>query len=99
MAGQEFICSAKGKDAYEAFRVAVREAQFAHRHAKNTGTIADKMDFKMIMCQQNEIAISAAIEAHVRSEESPIKNPFGPAGCIDAGNGEYIFFGVALRGE
>lgn len=87
------------KNAQEAFRQAVEEAQYDHGHAGYTGTIAEKHDFRMISCpagvEPSEFAHDAINYGLGDDEEkSPhdvalriahdiVDDKWGPAGCID----------------
>jgi hypothetical protein len=94
MGASDFQIKAKGKDAKEAFTNAVLQAEYDHGHAGYTGTIAEKTEFEMIPLPKGvnpeEYASNLIDEGDPR-----IDDKWGPAGCFDLGNGEYLFFGWA----
>lgn len=101
MGASEFESRAKGKDAKEAFQAAREQAQYDYGHAGYTGTIAEKHDFTVIKPKAGE-APSDCVERFRResfevegAEWNPYNDKWGPAGCIDLGNGEFLFFGSA----
>jgi hypothetical protein len=98
MGACDFMTSAKGKDAKEAFRNAVDEARYEHGHGGYTGTIAEKDSFKMICSATTMAEGYAEAERLISAGDSRIDDKWGPAGCIEVGEGaerEFIFFGVA----
>lgn len=94
MGATDFYCVEKGKNAKEAFATAVKDAQFRHGHGGYSGTIAEKSSFVMIAIPAG-IAIGDLVNQLMDSEDPRINDKWGPAGCIDLGNGEYYFFGYA----
>lgn len=92
MGAAEFSCSAKGKTAEEAFDNAVSDAQYESGHGGYTGTIADKDEFTLVRPHQDE-TISECIARH--EEDDTFGDRWGPAGCIEIGTREWLFFGWA----
>jgi hypothetical protein len=90
------MVKASGKTAREAFNSAINEAQCERGHGGYTGTIAEKTSYVMIK-------LPAEYEKRPReyasklfdNADSRIDNKWGPAGCFDLGNGDYMFFGWA----
>ena len=94
MGACDFQCKAKGASAKEAFQNARARAQYENGHGGYTGTIAEKHEFKMIPLPQGAdpyVESSRMIDAG----DPRIDDKWGPAGCFDLGNGEYLFFGWA----
>jgi len=81
-----------GKTAEIAFEQLVEEARFDFGHAGYTGTIAEKTEFKMIECPKGWDP-----EDWIEEDEAlaQVEDKWGPAGCIDLGGGEWLFFGFA----
>jgi hypothetical protein len=94
MGADQFSVVSKGKNAEEAFSAAVRRAQYDHGHAGYTGTIAEKDAFVMIDLPEGPDAKSYA-EKLIDDLDGRVVDKWGPAGCIDLGNGKYLFFGWA----
>lgn len=94
MGACSFIQQATGKTAMEAFRAAREEALYEYGHSGYTGTIAEKYDFVRIYPpvgqDPNEYALSL-----IRAGDTRICEKRGPAGCIDLGEGKFLFFGMA----
>lgn len=94
MGAESFITKAAGKTAAEAFSAAAEQARWEHGHGGYTGTIAEKHEFVMIDVPQG-IAPRAYINELLNAGDERINNKWGPAGCIDAGDGTFLFFGWA----
>lgn len=106
MGATTFMTVGKGADAKEAFKLAVEDAQYEHGHGGYSGTIAEKTEFKMV-----RLPFAPAPDATPREvrklysdyadkltmEDKQIADKWGPAGCIDLGEGEYLFFGWAAE--
>jgi hypothetical protein len=94
MGAAEFFTVAKGANAQEAFNNAVEQAQYDHGHSGYTGTIAEKGEFKMVSCPHGK---NPSIHADdlMEDEDHFCNDKWGPAACIELGNGEYLFFGWA----
>ena len=93
MGSCSFIRSSKGSTAKEAFDLAVKEDTIAYGNSGYTGSIAEKTTFIMLeypVDTDHTLSISDALQNHPQ-----IQDKWGPAACIDCGNGEYLFFGWA----
>lgn len=94
MGSSDFYQLSTGKSPKEAFQSARQQAQYEYGHAGYTGTIAEKDSFVLIEAP-------AGVDAHVYAEtlmlndDARINDKWGPAGCIKAGENEYLFFGWA----
>lgn len=86
MGAEEFNVISSGKNAQEAFNKAVEQAQYDYGHRGYTGTIAEKDSFIMIKPDPGQ-TIDDLMEL--------VDDKWGPAGCIDLGDGKYRFFGWA----
>lgn len=94
MGAEVFYVSAKGANKHEAFNTAVSEAYWQHGHDGYTGTIAEKGEFVMIALPEGEDPYDYAMKL-IDAEDRRIDDKWGPAGCFDLGNGEFVFFGWA----
>lgn len=94
MGAESFAVRSKGKTSTEAFVEAVHKAQWAHGHGGYSGTIAEKGEHVMIPLPEGKDAGSYAQEL-LDEGDVRIDDKWGPAGCIDLGDGEYLFFGWA----
>jgi hypothetical protein len=94
MGASTFICTAQGATPAKAFMAAVETA--AHRYGNDgyTGTIAEKDSFLIIPLPPGKDPHDYAEE--LIEERSPlIDDKWGPAGCIDLGHEQFLFFGWA----
>lgn len=94
MGAMSFYQRARGSTAREAFQGACRQALHQSGHGRYTGTIAEKSDYTMIKCPPS-MKPEAYAEELITSGDSRVKDKWGPAGCIDCGGGEFLFFGIA----
>lgn len=94
MGGETFYTRSKGKTARDAFNAAKSEAQHECGHGGYTGTIAEKPDFEMIEIPAGSDALQFA-EKMVFDGDPRIDDKWGNAGCIDLGDGNFLFFGWA----
>ena len=103
MGADTFRQWSQGNSPAQAFLHAVRHAQHMHGHGGYTGTLAEKHDFISIAIQldpkapiedRKKLAEHAA-EEMISQGDLRIDNKWGPAGCLDAGDGWYLFFGWA----
>lgn len=94
MGAQTFATVAKGKTAQKAFDHARDEAAWEHGHGGYTGTIAEKSNFVMIPAVEGEKPMDTA-ERLIDEGDPRVDDKWGPAGCIDCGDGKYLFFGWA----
>lgn len=100
MGAQTFTQLAKGATAGEAFRSAVEQARYDYGHAGYTGTIAEKHDFIMLKADADRIASIKEMPYGLGYEpDNPdweaVDDKWGPAGCYDLGEGQFLFFGWA----
>lgn len=96
MAADEFVTTAEGATAREAFRNAVEDAQYAHGHSGHTGTIAEKDEYKMVLYEIiNPEAAEALAYDFILDENHFTYDKWGPAGCIQVGPTTWMFFGTA----
>ena len=94
MGADNFSVHASGKNANDAFRSAVQDAQYEYGHGGYSGTIAEKHSFKMIALPEGKEPYDYADEL-IDKEDSRIDDKWGPAGCFDLGEGKFMFFGWA----
>jgi hypothetical protein len=94
MGAQVFTQKAKGKTAKDAFHQAVSDALYDYGHRGYTGTLAEKHDYVMVALPDGEDAVDYAYKL-IDSSDERIDDKWGPAGCIDMGDGNYLFFGWA----
>lgn len=94
MSAETFFHGASGKTAEEAFHKAVEEAQYNWGHAGDTGTIAEKSSFVMIDLPEGMDPKKYA-DHLIGKDDDRIDDKWGPAGCIDCGDGTFLFFGWA----
>lgn len=96
MGAEQFIEESDGKTAKEAFFKAVEQALYDYGHRGYTGTIAEKDSFVMIPLPTSDCRSPRAYAQKLIDEgDARIDDKWGPAGCIDLGNGKYLFFGWA----
>lgn len=94
MGATSFFHSATGKTAAEAFNVARDEAAYDHGHAGYTGTVTEKINFVMIPLPKGKTADQYANEL-IDEGDDRIDDKWGPAGCIQVSEGQFLFFGWA----
>jgi hypothetical protein len=92
MGADSFITKASGRTAKEAFNSAVEKALYEYGHRGYTGTIAEKHDFIML-----KVPAGRDPRDYANSDEAQeqVEDKWGPAGCVELGNEEWLFFGVA----
>jgi hypothetical protein len=96
MGGCTFCISAQGGSAKEAFSIAVEQANDEHGRGGYTGTIAEKNEFVMIPVPADRTGDVWGYAQELIDEGDPrIDDKWGPAGCIDQGQGNFVFFGWA----
>lgn len=99
MGANFFETKAKGKTANDAFKKAREEALYESGHGGYSGTIAEKSNFKMIPYLEGDRIlfpdVGNFISAIMDKNYADFADKWGPACCIDLGDGEYIFFGYA----
>ncbi len=94
MGASVFFEQARGKTADEAFARAVEQACYDHGHSGYSGTIAEKQNFTMIPVPKGEDPVAFANRL-IDEADSRVNDKWGPAGCLDLGDGEFLFFGWA----
>lgn len=94
MGACDFYSLSKGKTAQEAFDNAFDNAAYEHGHGGYTGTIAEKSEFTMIDLPAGMDAQEYA-ELLMLKDDRRVADKWGPAGCIQIAEGEFLFFGYA----
>lgn len=94
MGACDFSQYGKGKNANEAFQSARDQAAWEHGHGGYTGTLAEKHDFVLIPLPEGRKPMDYAYEL-LNDGDPRVDDKWGPAGCIDCGEGTYLFFGMA----
>lgn len=94
MGAEEFFVRKKGETAREAFNKAVSEAKLIYGNNGKSGTIAEKNSFKIIDVPKDKKPTEYALEL-IKNYNHWVNDKWGAAGCIDLGNNEYLFFGIA----
>lgn len=90
MGGESFITKKKGETADDAFRDAVKDAQYERGHGGYTGTIAEKREFELL-----EIPEGMSVNEFV-SQKMNDNDKWGPAFCVrDEKADVWVFFGFA----
>ena len=92
MGSCHFAVRQTGKTAAEAFTTARDRAVGENGYGGYTGTIAEKYGFEMVKVPEGKTPKQTYFS--VRDEWDDKE---GPAGCIDMGDGSYIFFGEAAE--
>lgn len=99
MGADTFSNRVKGNSAKEAFHTAVEQARYDYGHAGYTGTIAEKDSFVMLQVSPEKLEeLKNAAWFDYSGDDAlweKVGNKWGPAGCIDLGDGKYLFFGWA----
>lgn len=97
MGSDVFMVISKSKNAQEAFKAARDKAFYDYGHRGYSGTIAEKDSFVMIPVSALPEGMTYIDYANLLIDKADerIDDKWGPAGCIDCGNGEYLFFGWA----
>ena len=94
MGAQEFTQTAKGKQPSDAFTEAREQALYDHGRSGYTGSIAEKMDFKVLTLPADTTPADF-IETCFNNETHFCNDKWGAAACIKTGKDEYTFFGLA----
>jgi len=94
MGAEWFMCRVNGDDPDEAFVTAVERAAYMNGHGGYTGTIAEKRSYVEIECPDGKKA-EEYIEEMCEEDDERVSDKWGPAGCMQVGDGEYCFFGWA----
>ena len=94
MGAQEFMVTATGASAQEAFVNAKDEAYYQHGHGGYTGSIAEKNSFTVITTPEG-VKPEQFADQLLYEGDPRIDDKWGPAGCIKIGEEQYLFFGIA----
>ena len=97
MGAEMFVTRSKGKTAEAAFKAAVDEALYEYGHRGYTSTIAEKDKFVHILVPAGDdpyYVVDRMLDENDENDER-IVDKWGPAGCVELGDGEYVFFGWA----
>lgn len=94
MGAESFTQVARGKNATEARMAATEQACWDHGHGGYTGTMAEKDSHIMIPLPPGMEPFAYAQQL-IDDDDPRISDKWGPAGCIDLGGGDYLFFGWA----
>lgn len=92
MGANDFQTEGRGANAALAFRNAVDAAQYENGNGGYTGTIAEKSSYTLVNPAEGE-TWQQCLERHEQQETFGDK--WGPAGCVMAEVGVYVFFGWA----
>lgn len=102
MGAEQFVTTARGKNAQDAFSRAIEQAQYDHGHSGYTGTIAEKSEFVKINRTVDSLADAKDIAWDLLDkDDARISDKWGPAGCLYVGKDGasglkiYVFFGLA----
>lgn len=100
MGACDFQDRVRGKTAQEAFDAAVTNARYLYGHGGYTGTIAEKHEFRLMKLPDGMTVDQFVIKLSDDYEEdddgfNPYYDKWGPAGCVDHGDGTFSFFGIA----
>lgn len=90
LSSRRFVERYRGADAHEAFRVGSRVSRSAHGMGK--GNLCDKSSFITIESASRVIHDD---DVWLQSLPPAVFDLWGPAGCINLGGGNYIFFGYS----
>jgi len=97
-----FVTEAVGNTAEEAFQtIRKTESQrykWMYEPNAPTGCVADKETFVMVEVPEGHTPRPYACDL-IHADDPRIVDPLGPAGCVVAGEGRYIFFGFAPAGR
>lgn len=86
----------KANSAKTAFVEAIQDYSFEYGGEGYTGTVAEKESYRMIPYSEDSGMTPEEFAWKMIDEDEPrISDKWGPAGCIDCGDDNYIFFGYA----
>ena len=94
-----FYTIAHGKSANNAFDQAVNDARNVHKiDVGVSGSIAEKEEFITFEGSVSYDPVNAIERAEkiMASNNVLLNDAYGPAGCINIGENEYLFFGTAF---
>lgn len=101
MGAEQFVTTAKGKNAQAAFNQARDQALHDHGHSGYSGTIAEKSEFTKIDRTVDSVEEAQELADKLMDDgDRRIDDKWGPAGCLYVGRGldgmkTYVFFGWA----
>ncbi len=93
MGATTFVVSCSGASPAKAFSGAIEDAFWTYGHQGYTGSICEKTDFVMID-PPKDVNLYEWIEDQFESNEL-IDDKWGPAGCVQVSETNYVFFGWA----
>lgn len=101
MSGEWFVTISEGDSVEEAFRKAVKDAQYWHGHRGYTGTIAEKDSYNVIFEPRLNFdnMTDREIMDHFWGEQwldnDKVSQKWGPCGAVKIRPNRWIFFGCA----
>ena len=96
MGAESFRTVGKGQTMHEAFKNAVRQAEYDYGHSGYTGSIAEKDAVVLIDDSGLPDVVAVALAEKLISErDERIDDKWGPAGAIKLMSGDWLFFGIA----
>lgn len=103
MGAATFVNVTEGKDANQAFAKARDAAAWENGHGGYTGTIAEKREFVMIdpakdgadTTDWSQVNYEEYAYSLVNEGDPRVDDKWGPAGCIQLSDREFLFFGWA----
>ncbi|KKN29405.1 hypothetical protein LCGC14_0844330 [marine sediment metagenome] len=99
MGGTEFYTEGEGATIDEAFRNAVKEAEYQTGHGSYSGTISEKSGDGFVLIPDSEWKGKHNPVAYARKlvdeQDERIFEKWGPAGAIKLDEGRWLFFGTA----
>ena len=93
MGSTTFIVHSSGASPAKAFTSAIEDAFWTYGRQGYTGSICEKTDFVMLE-PPKDVKLYDWIEEQFESNEA-IDDKWGPAGCVQRTETEYVFFGWA----
>lgn len=94
MGAESFEQVGTGKTIEDAFRQAVEQARWDYGHSGYSGTIAEKGNYTVIEAPEDKDPCSYANELML-ADDARITDKWGPAGAIQLGPEQWLFFGWA----
>jgi transcription elongation factor Elf1 len=95
MGATQFVCTGKGVNVASAFVDAKKQVMAENDSKHSPGTITEKTKYKVIECNTDDTSIETEIDALLSDVYSWIQDKWGPAGAIQIGEEEWVFFGYA----
>lgn len=87
---KRFVERYRGENAGDAFRTGTRVSRSAN--GPGSGSLCDKSGFSIVQIQGSIISDD---EIWSHSLPSEIFDAWGPAGCVELGGGNFLFFGYS----